>query len=314
MPSLAPPRDAVSVIAQEFLVEEPCSLSVHVPGAHTRLRPGSDPDRVEVDISVTGCPPEEAEAILDRMKVGTHQMKDTVRVYSDSDRSDAEWWRWVRTLDVTIHVDLRLPSHVEAEIRAPGGAVDIADLRGHVDLKVMGGPCRAENLEGTLDIRAESSDVSVEQFSGDELIARVAVGSLTLADVSADTVTVRSVAAPLSLDSVSGATTVTAKSAPVDLRALSGPCTARVQAGRLSFAGAPDDEIGLCVTGASLDVALPDDHGADLRMTGPALALDDGFSFDGERTEQEIDGTLNGGGPTLKLVATGGGTVECHPA
>jgi len=314
MPSPAPLRDAVSVIAQEFLVDEPCSLSVHVPGALTRLRPGSDPDRVEVEISVTGCPPDEAEAILDRMQVGTHQMKDTVRVYSDSDRADAEWWRWVRTLDVTIHVDLRLPPHVEAEIRAPGGAVDIADLHGHVDIKVMGGPCHAENLDGTLDIRAESSDVSIEDFSGDELIARVAVGSLTLEDVTADTVTVRSVAAPLSLDRITSATTVTAKSAPVDLRDLSGPCTARVQAGRLAFVGSPEDEITLRVTGASLTVALPSDHGADLRMSGPHLALDEGFSFDGERTVQEIDGTLNGGGPALKLVATGNGAIECRPS
>ena len=314
MPSSAPPREAVSVIAQEFLVDDPCALSVHVPGAHTRLRPGPTNERVEVEVSVTGCPPDEAETILDRMQVGTHQMKDTVRVYSDSDRSDAEWWRWVRTLDVDIHVDLLLPSHVEAEIRAPGGEVDIADLEGHIDVKVMGGPCHAENLQGTLDIRAESSDVNIKEFSGDELIGRVAVGSLSLDDVTADAITVRSVAAPLTLSSVTGPTTVTARSAPVDLEDLSGPCTARVQAGRLTFTGAPDDEVVLRAVGSPLDATLPSSHSADLHMTGPQLSLDDRFAFEGERTDQEIEGALNGGGPPLNMEAVGGGHIQCRAA
>lgn len=314
MPSSAPPRDAVSVIAQEFLVDDPCALSVHVPGAHTRLRPGSDPERVEIDISVTGCPPDEAEEILDRMQVGTRQMKDTVHVYSDSDRSDAEWWRWVRTLDVELHVDLRLPRHVEAEIRAPGGAVDIADLEGHIDVSVMGGPCQATNLGGTLDIRAESSDVSIDDFRGNEVIARVAVGSLTLTDVEADTLTVRAVAGPLSLHTITGAATVTAKSAAVEMEDVSGPCTAQVQAGRLTFRGAPSEEVTLRGIGSSLDVAVPADHGADLRMRGPAPTLADGLSFEGERTDQTIDGTLAGGGPALALEAVGDGAVRCRPS
>lgn len=310
MPDSAPPRDAVSVIAQEFIVDDPCAISVDIPGARTHLRPGTETERVEVNISVTGCPPDEAEDILDRMQVGTHQMKDRVRVYSDSDRSDAEWWRWIRTLDVAIDVTLRLPSRVEAEIRAPGGGIDIADLQGHVDLKVMGGPCRVENLEGTLDIRAESSDVSIRDFTGEQVITRVAVGSLTMENVQADTMTVRSVAAPMHLSSLTGTAKITAKSAPVDLDAIDGPCTAEVEGGSLVFNGAPQDEVSLHVVGTALEATLPSDHNADLTMRAPSLSLDDSFSFEGERTENEIIGTLNGGGPPLTLEATGG-TVDC---
>lgn len=312
----APPRDAVSVIAQEFLVDAPCSISVHIPSAHTRLRPGPEGDRVEVDISVTGCSAEEAETILDRMQVGTQKMQDTVRVYSDADRdrSDAEWWRWVRTLDATILVDLRLPSRVEADIRAPGGEVDVADLQGHVDLNVTGGPCRAENLKGTLDIRAESSDVSIREFAGEQINARVAVGSLTVEDAEAETVTVRSIAGPLTLTSIRGPTTVTARGAPVALQDVSGPCTARVQGGDLTYEGTPTDEVELRCTGASIDALLPPDHGANLTMTGPTLSLADAFAFEGERTDHEIAGQVNDGGPSLELCATGGGTVQCRPA
>jgi hypothetical protein len=313
MPHSAPPQDAVSVIAQEFLVDEPCSVAVDVPGAHVRMRPGPQPDRVEVDISVSGCPPEMAEDILNRMKVGTQQMKDTVRVYGDGDQSDAVWWRWVRRLDVTVHVNLRLPTHVEADLRVPGGEIDIADLKGHVDLKVMGGPCRAHNLEGTLDVRAESSDVSIDGFSGEQIIARVAVGSLTVNDVQAHTMTLRSVAAPVTLTNVEGSTTLTANSTSVEIEALKGPVTARCQGGDCTYTGAPTHDAELTVVGSTLTLRLPSDHPADLTMIGDTLSLDEAFAFEGDRADHEITGHLNDGGHPLTLRAIGG-TAHCRPS
>lgn len=319
MPSSAPPKEAKSVIAQEFLVEEPCALSVNVPGAHVRLRPGrdqdpdQDQDRVEVDISVSGCPPDEAEDILNRMAVGTQQMNNTVRVYSNGDPSDAEWWRWVRTLDVTVHVELRLPSSIEADLNVPGGEIDIADLEGHFDLEVMGGECRVENLKGSLDIRAESSDVSVTGCSGDQLLARVAVGSITVRDAETETTTLRSVSAPIQLTNVEGTTQITANSTSVDIDTVTGPCTVRCQGGPVSYTGAPTHESALTVVGSTLTVKLPSDHPADLTLTGETISLDSAFSFEGETTDHKVEGQLNGGGSALTLRGIGG-TVECRPS
>lgn len=309
----APPQDAVSVIAQEFLVDEPCSVAVDVPYAHVRMRPGPANDRVEVEISVSGCSSDRAEDILNRMQVGTQQMKDTVSVYGNGDQSDAVWWRWIRQLDVTVHVDLRLPPHVEADVHVPGGQIDIADLQGHVDLKVMGGTCLAENLEGTLDVRAESSDVTIDGFSGEQVIARVAVGSLTVDDVTVNTMTLRSVAAPLSITNVEGSTSVTANSTSVEIQTLEGPLTARSQGGDLSYTGTPTHETELTVVGSTLSLRLPSDHDADLTMIGDTVALDEAFSFEGDRTDHEITGLLNEGGPPLTL-HTPGGTARCRPS
>lgn len=313
MSSLSPPKDAVSVIAQEFIVDEPCALSVDVPGALVQLRPGPDQGRVEVDISVAGCPAEEADDIIDRLAFGTKQMKDTVQVHSDGYRSQAEWWRWIRTLDVTIHVDLRLPSRIEADLDVPGGEIDIANLEGHFDLQNMGGVCHAEHIEGTLDIRGESSDISVTDFSGDQIIARVAAGSLALEDAEAETITLRSISAPVTFTNVEGAANITANSTSVDLDGHEGPCVVRCQGGPVSYTGAPTSETELTSVGSTLNVELPSGHDADLFLTGDHLALDESFSFDGEITDHEIEGTLNDGGPALTLRAIGG-SVDCHPS
>jgi hypothetical protein len=305
----APPQDAVSVIDQEFIVGEPCPVAVDVPRAFVHLRPGSDPERARVTVAVSGCPPDEAEATLDRMGISTQQVKGTIRVSPGEGAAPADWWRWVRTLDMSLHVEMVLPSRVEANLRVPGGEALVSDLTGEVDLTVMGGTCRAEALGGSLNVRGESSEVTVTDFSGEELTARVAVGSLSLNNVEADAITLRSVAAPLHVSEVRGPASVTANSTKVHVEAVEGPWTVHSQGGPVVFDSPPTAETELAVVGSTLDVHLPDDHASRLSMTGPTLHLDEGFSFEGERTEHTIEGTLNGGGPRLDARAVGGSGV-----
>ena len=302
----APPHDAVSVIEQEFIVDEPCPVAVDLPRARVHLRPGAESDRVGIRVSVSGCPPADADAALDKMQVNTQQVKDTVRVTAASSPAAAEWWRWVRTSDVTLHVALALPRRIEADLRIPGGEVDVEDLGGEIDLKVMGGVCEVTNLSGQLSIRAESTDVAISDFSGTDLDVRVAVGRLTLEDVEADTLELQSVAAPVELRNVRGASTITTNSTELHIEDPEGPCTARSQGGAVTFDGRPTDDTELTVVGAPLTVRLPADHAADLAMQGETLSLDERFAFEGERTDHMIEGTLNDGGPSLLARAVGG--------
>lgn len=307
----APPQDTTSVITQEFFVDTPCPLSIDVPGAVTTIRPGPDADRAEVTLSVVGCSSDDAEQLLDRLELDARQVKGTVQVTSDLTRTDTEWWRWVRTFDGTLHVEVTCPSRVDADLTIPGGELDMANLEGEFSLSVMGAPCRLADLKGELHLRGESSDVSIEQFTGDDLHARVAVGSLSLTDVTADSLTLRSVAAPVSVTDCTGTTTITTRSAPVTIEGLDGACTVNSRGGSLQYDGCPTAETDLAIVGAPLTVLLPSDCDADLTMTGTTMTLDEAFSFEGERTAEEIAGVLNEGGPSLRLSATGG-SVECR--
>lgn len=313
MSQSAPPKDATSVITQEFFVDAPCPLSIDVPGAVTHLRPGSASDRAEVQLSVSGCSPEDAEQLFDRLQLDARQAKGTVQVVSDLTRTDTEWWRWIRTFDGTLHVEVTCPSRVEADLTIPGGELDIADLAGEFSLSVMGTPCRLVNLEGDLTLRGESSDVTLENCTGTDILARVAVGSLTLTDVAAETLTLRSVAAPVSVTNCEGETTITTRSAPVTIDGLEGSCTVNSRGGSVRYEGCPTAETTLEAVGAPLTTLLPLSCDADLTMTGATMTLDEAFSFEGERTDKEIAGILNKGGPPLRLSSTGG-LVECRPS
>ncbi len=311
MPDLSPPREASPVIAQEFKVDEPCTLEVDLPRTYMHLRPGPNNNRVEVNISMMGCSPDRAEKFLNRMSVGTRQMKDRVRVYSDRPRWDAEWWRWLREHSATVYLDVRLPSQVDASVRTSGGTIDVANLAGNFDLEALGGTLQADNLDGTLDVRSRSSEVTVTRFDGARLNIHQAAGALSFEDVASDALTVRSVSAPVRLTEVRGSTDIEVHGAPLRLRNLSGTCRARTQGADLTYVGAPADDVELVAVGASLETQLPSSLSATLHLTGEEVSLDSGFSFEGKRTPQRVSGTLNDGGPTLRLRAVRG-TAHCR--
>lgn len=275
------------------------------------LRPGSNNNRVEVNISMTGCSPDRAEEFLNRMSVGTRQMKDRVRVYSERPRWNAEWWRWMRETSATVYLDIRLPSQVDASVRSVGGTIDVADLTGHFELEVLGGTLKAQNLDGTLDVRSRSSEVTITRFEGARLNIRQATGSLSLEEVESDALTARAASAPVALTNVTGSTDIEVHGASLRLRNLSGTCRARTQGAPLSYVGAPADDIELIAVGASLETKLPSSLPATLHLTGEEVSLDSGFSFEGKRTQQRVSGTLNDGGPTLRLRAVRG-TAYCR--
>jgi hypothetical protein len=315
MTDIIAPEEAVQVMAQEFKVDTRCRLFVTVPGARTRLRPGASNDRIEVTVSVSGCKKGQAQTVLDRLRLTTRQVKDTVRVQTDvrQQELDARWWAWVRRNRATIHLDVRLPTSADADVRVPGGTIDASDIDGSLKLEVSGGSIHADGLQGSLDVRAYSSDVTVEWFDGSTLDLLVSSGSLTARRIDATAVSVRASAAPVTLDRVYGPVEVTANGAGATLREIHGRLTAEVQGGPLTLDGAPADGSKLVAYGSPLQVSLPGSLSADLRMEGAEVTLDDTFSFEGDREPRLVAGHLNDGGPSLSLRAVQG-AIHCRPS
>jgi len=314
MADLIAPEEAVQVMAQEFKIDTRCQLYVHVPGARTTLRPGGGSDRVEVTVSVSGCEHGEAQTVLDRLRLTTRQVKDTVRVEANvqEQQSNPRWWAWMReSTPATVHLDIRLPPSSDTDVRIPGGTLEASDIDGAVTLHVAGGSVHAEGLRGTLDVRAPSSDVSVEWFDGSTLDIAVSAGSLTARRIDATAVSVQAAAAPVTLDRIYAATDVTVNGAETTLRDIQGRLTARVHGAPVRLEGAPGDGSDLCVYGAPLTAALPGSWTGDLDVEGSPIQIDDRFTIEGDRTADQLSGTINGGGASLRLRAVRA-AVQCE--
>jgi hypothetical protein len=307
------PDEAATVMSQEFKVDDRCQLFVDVPGAQARLRPGPA-GSVEVSVAVSDCPSDQAQAVLERLRMSTRQVQNTVRIRTDTRQQsvDPRWWAWVRESRAVVHLDIRIPARTDADIRTPGGSIDAADLEGDLVFEVAGGTLTAQGLRGRLEVQAFGSDVTVREATGPKALLSVAAGRLTAGDLRSETIEVRASGAPVTIDGLNGPTDAVVHGAPLSVHGVRAPLTASVRGGPLSATGPFSAPATLRASGGSLDVFLPDDAGADLTLEGPDLTVADALSFEGTREPERISGTIGAGGPALSMQGING-PVRCRP-
>lgn len=310
MPERTVPSDAVLVMNQEFRVDRACRLDVQVPGARLRLRDGQSDDRVVVSVSVAGCSDEEANEVLERIRLSTRQVQDRVQVVADEPVRDADYWRWLRDDDTTLYLDLALPPNTDAEISVPSGELYATGLHGDIDIIAAACPVEVSGIGGSLRITSNGEAISVEAFSGDELRIDSTGAAVEVTRVEARTVALRCSAGTLTARDIRGAVDIEANGTPVTLTHIDGSIRGDLQASPLTLDGVPASGVDLRATGGPITASLPPSLSADVLLEGSPVELDPSLSFQGDVEEQRAEGVLNSGGAPVTLRAIPG-TVRC---
>lgn len=301
----ASPRETPTVMNATFEGNSFDTLEVKVPGAHIHLRPHGEGRRVEVHGFVPDCDPSEARELFDRKAIATHRAGTRLHVFGRGPSSDADAWRARRELRGAVHLDIRVPQSQNVEVQTPGGAVHAASLAGRVVLDVMGGAVEIEDLHGAVEVHGGGRQLGVHDLNATSVDLRWSAGSVLLEHVQFESLRLRSTA-PVRAADLRGPATIEVRGAPATLSDVKGPCQAGVFGGSLTYAGTPKEKTSLRAVGGSLRTRFPASIGARLNLSGDTALLDDAFSFRGERTPNHVEGTLNGGGPTLDLTAVRG--------
>ncbi|MFB6272138.1 MAG: hypothetical protein ABEL51_04490 [Salinibacter sp.] len=304
MPASYTPDTAV--IDTTFQADAFDVLELDVPGAHVRLRPHNEDDRVHLRGTVPNLETAKAEALFDRKDISTRPSGDRLHVSGKALSGGVEEWRWRHGHRTAVRMEVRLPPTLTVTTNTPGGSVDAAHLSGSLSASVRGGSISATGLTGPVQIQGSGGALTMRECSGPTLNLQWSAGEVSLIEIEEGATTLRAAAAPTTVQTLHGPADLSVHGAPLTLRDLEGPSEAETQGGALTYHGAPEDDTSLRAVGAPLQTHLPSSHAATLTLAGAQVALDDRFAFDGERTARRIEGTLNGGGPSLQLRAVQG--------
>lgn len=288
-------------------------LEIDVPGTHVQLRPHDEGDRVHIRGFVPNTPSETARSRFDQKGIATVQSGTRLHLFGDRPSTEVEDWRWRRTQRTAVHLDVRLPPNLDVVAQTPGGSVNAANLSGAIDLSVRGGSATTMQMSGPLTVQGGGGPLTIRDCAESPLDLQWTAGSVTLEQIAGPSTSLHAVSAPSTLQDLRGSVDLTVHGAPLTLRDLDGPCEATVQGGTLTYHGAPTQHTALTTVGGSLQSHLPPSHAAALTLTGDQVTLDEAFPFDGQRTTNRIEGTINGGGPRLRLHAVQG-TAHCSAA
>jgi DUF4097 and DUF4098 domain-containing protein YvlB len=193
----------------------------------------------------------------------------------------------------------------DAEIHSSGGATTLGSIGGVVHCYSAGGPIRAVMIRGQATIQTDGGDIDLGEVMG-ALHAFTTAGSIHV-DQAGGEVFAGSSGGPISILSALGAIVAQTAVGAIRLNNVSGNLRASTDSGSIVaevLRGHPLGDSYLCTHAGDITVFLPSDTGVNVQAeTNGAVESD----FPGlQRAGTRIQGRINGGGPTLKLVGMGG--------
>ena len=225
-----------------------------------------------------------------------------------------------RTAGGPVRVE-RVTGPVEA--RTSGGPVQLTDIRGTVNGQTSGGPIEATGITGDLTVNTSGGPIRVRSVSGDATVS-TSGGDVEVYDAGG-AVRARTSGGDIEGRGFGGSVEAETMAGDVELADVRGPVDARTSVGdiRVQFDG--DATLGggasMRSSNGDVELVLPPGLEATLDVEVRArwsgrLDRDDIYSdfpvtreADRNSNVLRATGTLNGGGPTLR-VRTDGGSVE----
>ena len=215
-----------------------------------------------------------ADKDLADTKLEAVQSGNAVTVTLRRPKSDG-WFNW-RSWSTEESIEVTVPRRYLVSVRTGGGSVELSDTTGTATLKTSGGEIIAKRVTGNIELRTSGGEIEADTIRG---------------DVDADT-----------------------SGGDVRLLRIDGKIKANTSGGgvRVSLVGA-NREISATTSGGDIELIVPrattgnvdaSTSGGEVTADLPILAA--------VRKDGRLEGTLNGGGPTI-YAHTSGGSISLRP-
>lgn len=270
---------------EEFPVSGRVSLEVQTSGGSISVI-GSNDDKVTVEMYVRkkGKFLKAGEADLDEYEIDISQDGNSIRAVAERTSGNINWGD-----NQSISFIVYSPNETRTRLHTSGGSLSAKNLAGSQELKTSGGSINVEGIQGQMILKTSGGSISITDSQGDTE-ANTSGGSINV-DVLAGNLNAKTSGGTISLEGIEG--NVEAKTSGGSIRA--------------EVLGAAD-LINLKTSGGSISITVPKQNGYNVDLSGTRVDVDL-ENFNGKSEKDEIKGTINGGGTTLKA-RTSGGTIS----
>ncbi len=193
---------------------------------------------------------------------------------------------------VSISYEITVPADTSVHADSGSGSVLITNIAAAVNADTGCGSIKLQNIGGEVTADTGSGSIVAEGvaggFHGDTGSGSITVSQSAPGDVFADT-----------------------GSGAIKLTGVIGAVEADAGSGSISVQGEQTGDWNLDSGSGSISVTLPDDAAFDLdaESRSGGIRVADHFAFDGSTSKKHVKGTVNGGGPELRI-DTGSGAVK----
>lgn len=235
---------------------------------------------------------------------------NTVTVRYRQKREKHSWFSWHWGNDRhEAKFTLKVPAHCDAKLGTSGGGIAVSDVTGSVKADTSGGGLRFVRLQGPLHGETSGGNIQAEDCAG-EIKIETSGGNVTVTGGSGG-LNGGTSGGDVSVKNFHGSASVETSGGSITIENVAGALKAETSGGDV-HAVLPNPIPGavkLETSGGSITVKVAAEaaFNLDAETSGGGVQCELPILLQGEKTSDELKGTVNGGGPTLKLETSGGG-------
>lgn len=298
---------------RSFQVTPGGTLTVDANSSDITIK-GTDQDRVEVHVIVTG-----SQGAVDSVTTDAQASADGVKV---TVKRHFSLRGMVGVFDSKIQITV--PNRYDLDLDSAGGDISVAGVQGSVNGTTAGGDVRLASVTGNVKVHTSGGDIDVQDLSGDNEL-RTTGGDVTLRTVTGNS-RVDTTGGDIRLEHLKGSIQASSGGGDILATDVRGDSVLKSTGGDIRAQGM-DGRIEAGTTGGDITTELLGaNRGIDAHTTGGditlRLAADIKGTLDASSTggsvsselpvtvtrgrESELQGPINGGGPTIRARTFGG--------
>lgn len=225
------------------------------------------------------------------------------------------WWKQFNL--AKIHFLITVPRQYNIDLNTASSDIAVANLTGDVRVRTSGGNLCFENITGTVWGHTSGDSVEAVNVTGDVQV-RTSGGSIRLGAIQGF-ISGRTSGGNIKVVDCSGGADVRTSGGRIWLTGIGRNVTARTSGGSIeaNMATQPQSECSLHTSGGAITLMLIPDIAVDLeaKTSGGHVSTDFAVesTIQGKVPKNRLEGSINGGGPLLKL-RTSGGNIHLQKA
>ena len=223
-------------------------------------------------------------------------------------------WRGNRERNrLQVKFSITVPEQYNVDLKTQGGGISVEDLEGEVRTQTLGGNLRIGTIKGPVWGRTAGGSIEVEGTEGNADI-ETRGGGITIGNVEG-AVEAKTAGGSIRVDSATGSVNANTSGGSITVEEVMGNINAKTLGGSVKayISRQPKGNCSLQTAGGNVTAYLVEDIAVDVeaRTTGGRVSTDFPVVIQGKVSSNKLLGTINGGGPVLKL-RTFGGSIRLH--
>jgi hypothetical protein len=206
---------------------------------------------------------------------------------------------------LSISFKVYVPQNVSTDLHTSGGSISLSDLNGDEKFSTSGGSLHLENLQGNINGSTSGGSIHAKNSSG-QISLSTSGGSIGL-DGLKGTIDVNTSGGSIGGNNIEGSLKANTSGGSVNLQDMACSLNASTSGGSMHVTmTALGKYVTLDDSGGNIYLSIPEGRGLNLKLRAPKIDVDRLNNFSGSKKEDEITGTLNGGGIPVNAGTSGG--------